>query len=217
MAKRYKNILFDLDGTLTDSAEGVTKSVQFALKKFGIDSSPEELKSFIGPPLRQSFQDHYGFSQAQALQAVNYYRDYFRRKGIFQNMLYPSVTEMLAELTAAGARLYVATSKPTIFAEEVLENFKIKYFFSVIAGSNLDGTRVEKSEVIAYTLKRIKDLNRPETVMVGDRKHDIEGAHTCRIASVAVAYGYGSLIELEAAKPDHVIYSTKELTGFLLS
>lgn len=217
MTNYYKHILFDLDGTLTDSAEGVTKSVQFALKKFGIDSSSEELKSFIGPPLQQSFQDHYSLNQTQTLQAVNYYREYYRIKGIFQNKLYPCVTEILKRLTAAGAKLYVATSKPTVFAEKILEYFKIKNYFTLVVGSNLDGTRVEKSELIAYTLKQIKDLNRPETVMVGDRKYDIEGAHACRIASVAAAYGYGSLVELEKAKPTHIAFSTVELTRLLLS
>lgn len=213
---RYNNILFDLDGTLTDSAEGVTRSIRYALQKFGIESRPDDLKSFIGPPLQQSFQIHYGFSEDKALQALNYYRDYFREKGIFQNKLYPQVAETLEELAASGIKLFLATSKPTVFAETVLQNFKINNFFRLVVGSNLDGTRVEKSEIIAFVLKQMGTLDRAETVMVGDREHDIIGARACGLDSIAVTYGYGSLSELTSAGPTHMADSVPELRALLL-
>ena len=216
MVGRYNNILFDLDGTLTDSAEGVTRSIRYALLKFGIESHTDDLKSFIGPPLQQSFQIHYGFSEAKAIQALNHYRDYFREKGIFQNKLYPYVTETLEELAANGINLFLATSKPTVFAETVLQNFQIKNFFSLIAGSNLDGTRVEKSEIIAFVLKQLGNHDKAETVMVGDREHDIIGARECGLDSIAVTYGYGSLSELTSARPTYMADSIPELRALLL-
>lgn len=217
MSGCYKNIMFDLDGTLTDSAEGVTRSVQYALKKYGIEASPEELKSFVGPPLFWSFENNYGFSKAKALQAVDYYREYYREKGLYENKLYPSVPEMLEALEKSGAKLFVATSKPTIFAVKVLQHFNIDGFFITIAGSNLDGTRIEKGEVIDFILKNNSGLDKKETVMVGDRKHDIRGAHTCGLASIAVTYGYGSHEELSAAGPTHTAHSVPELTELLLA
>jgi len=217
MDVRYKNILFDLDGTLTDSADGVTRSVQYALKKFGIETTEEELKFFVGPPLSWSFENNYGFSKTKALQAVDYYREYYREKGIYENKLYPLVPEMLESLKRSGAKLFVATSKPTIFAEKVLHHFNIDRYFITIAGSNLDGTRVEKSEVINFILKNNSALDKKEAVMVGDRKHDIRGARNCDLDSIAVTYGYGSITELTAAEPTHLIHSVPELTEFLLA
>ena len=216
MSGRYKNILFDLDGTLTDSAEGVTRSVQYALKKYGIEATEKELKSFVGPPLSWSFENNYGFSKTKALQAVDYYREYYQERGLYENKLYPSVPEMLESLGRGGAKLFVATSKPTVFAEKVLQHFNIDRFFITIAGSNLDGTRVEKSEVIDFILKNNSGLVKKETVMVGDRKHDIRGAHNCDLDSIAVTYGYGSLTELTAAEPTHFIHSVPDLAEFLL-
>ena len=214
---RFKHVLFDLDGTLTDSAEGVTRSVQYALQKYGIETDLEELKSFVGPPLHWSFENSYGFSKAKALQAVEYYREYYREKGIFENKLYPKITEMLEALLKSGASLYVATSKPTVFALQVLQHFNIDSYFATIAGSNLDGTRVDKSEVIDFVLTNNGDIDKNRTVMVGDRKHDILGARTCGLDSIAVTYGYGSPTELTTADPTFIIYSVEELSEFLLS
>ncbi|MDZ4132974.1 MAG: HAD family hydrolase, partial [Dethiobacteria bacterium] len=196
---RFNHILFDLDGTLTDSAEGVTRSVQYALQMYGIIASLEDLRSFIGPPLHWSFENSYGFSKAKAFQAVEYYREYYREKGIFENKLYPNITEMLEALSKSGANLYVATSKPTVFALQVLQYFNIDRFFATIAGSNLDGTRVDKSEVIDFVLTNNEDIDKNRAVMVGDRKHDIIGARTCGLNSIAVTYGYGSPTELTTA------------------
>jgi phosphoglycolate phosphatase len=214
---RFNHILFDLDGTLTDSAEGVTRSVQYALQMYGIEASLEELKSFVGPPLHWSFENSYGFSKAKAFQAVEYYREYYREKGIFENKLYPDITTMLDALSKSGASLYVATSKPTVFALQVLQHFNIDSYFATIAGSNLDGTRVDKSEVIDFVLTNNGDIDKNRAVMVGDRKHDIIGARTCGLHSIAVTYGYGSPTELTAAEPTFIINSVEELSDFLLS
>ncbi len=214
---RFRHILFDLDGTLTDSAEGVTRSVQYALKMYGIEASLEELRSFVGPPLHWSFENSYGFSKTKAFQAVEYYREYYREKGIFENKLYPDITEMLDTLVKSGAILYVATSKPTVFAQQVLQHFNIDRFFTTIAGSNLDGTRVDKSEVIDFVLSNNGDIVKNRAVMVGDRKHDIIGARTCGLESVAVTYGYGSPTELTTAEPTFMVNSVGELSELLLS
>lgn len=216
MGIKYSNIIFDLDGTLTDSAEGITRSVQYALSRYGITASEEEIKPFIGPPLHYSFMKEYGFSEKKAFQAVEHYRDYYREKGIYENRLYPSVTKMLEAFANNEAKLYIATSKPTVFAEKILKHFAIDNFFKVIAGSNLDGTRVEKKEVIGYVLNDSGRTDKSETVMIGDRKHDIRGAQAWKLDSIAVSYGYGSLDELIASKPTYIVHSVEELSELLM-
>ncbi len=216
MGIKYSNIIFDLDGTLTDSAEGITRSVQYALSRYGITASEEEIKPFIGPQLHYSFMKEYGFSEKKAFQAVEHYRDYYREKGIYENRLYPSVTKMLEAFANNEAKLYIATSKPTVFAEKILKHFVIDNFFKVIAGSNLDGTRVEKKEVIGYVLNNSGRTDKSETVMIGDRKHDIRGAQAWKLDSIAVTYGYGSLDELIAAKPTYIVHSVVELSELLM-
>jgi len=213
----FKNILFDLDGTLTDSAAGIILSVSFALQKFGMHREPESLKAFIGPPLKLSFQKECGLSEAEARRAVGYYREYYRERGIFENRLYPGVPEMLEKLNSTGARLYLATSKPTVFAEKILDHFRIARYFTRITGSNLDGSRVEKKEVITEVLSGAEPAEAPQSVMVGDREHDIIGARHCGLASIAVTYGYGSLEELTAACPDYIARSVTDLESLLLS
>ncbi len=217
MADRYKYILFDLDGTLTDSAEGVTRSVHYALSKFGIQTPPEKLKLFVGPPLQKSFEKVYGFNESQSRRAIDYYREYYREKGIYENKLYPSIPEMLRTLKKEGKKLYVATSKPTVFADKVLRHFAIDSYFISIVGSNLDGTREEKSAVISYLFANNGELEKTKTVMVGDRKHDIRGAKGCGLDSIAVTYGYGSAEELQEAGPDYLVHSVRELKELLLA
>ncbi|MDY6827493.1 MAG: HAD hydrolase-like protein [Bacillota bacterium] len=212
----YNTILFDLDGTLTDSAAGITRSVSFALQKFGMQREPETLTSFIGPPLQLSFQKECGLSGPDARLAVEYYREYYRDRGIYENRLYPGVPEMLTKLNRNGAKLCLATSKPTVFAEKVLAHFNIARFFIHVAGSNLDGSRVEKREIIAHVLSMAGSAETARPVMVGDREHDIIGAHHCEIASIAVTYGYGSLEALTTACPDHIVSSVKTLESLLL-
>jgi phosphoglycolate phosphatase len=176
MNDRIINVLFDLDGTLTDPKEGIINSILFSLKKLGIkESSVSELDAFIGPPLRNSYSARYNLSDKLADQAVSFYREYFSVKGIFENKIYPGVTDLLASLFSHNLKLFVATSKPTIYAEKILEHFKIDRYFRDVIGSNLDNTRTYKSEIIACAVS-VNGLQSGNSVMVGDRKHDITGA-----------------------------------------
>jgi phosphoglycolate phosphatase len=212
----YQNILFDLDGTITDPKEGITKSVQYALAKLGIyEKNLEALTSFIGPPLAQSFRELYAFGESDARQAVEYYREYFKETGIFQNALFGGMVDLLAGLQRQGRSLILATSKPTVFARRILEHFRIEKYFAEVHGSELDGTRSDKTELIAYIMQQHK-LDKSETVMVGDRKHDIIGARNNGISSIGVTFGYGSLEELTGAGPTTVCRSVDELKKTLL-
>ena len=149
----YKNILFDLDGTLTDPGVGITNSVAHALRKYGITvDDNRELFKFIGPPLHESFEAYYGFSKDEAFTAVEYYREYYRDRGIFENLLYDGIPDLLKFLHSRGHILAVATSKPEIFAKQILDHFTLGKYFTCITGSNLDGTRTKKAEVIDYAL-----------------------------------------------------------------
>ena len=213
--KRY--IFFDLDGTLTDPMLGITSSVQYALAKFGISVRYlKELIPFIGPPLAQSFQQFYGFSEEQAQEAVEYYREYFSPKGIFENEIYPGIPQLLRALYDAGFELAVTTSKPRVYAERILKHFGIDEYFTLVAGSELDGTRVKKDEVIRYALDAY-GIEGKKALMIGDRMHDMEGAAVCGVESVGVLYGYGSREELTAAGAVHLVESVKELREFLFS
>ena len=212
----YDIYLFDLDGTLTDSQPDIIHSVQYALEKLGIiESDLQKLLPFIGPPLAESFREFYGFDAASALQAVEFYREYFREKGIFENNVYEGIPALLAELRQSDYTLAVATSKPTIFTDRILNHFQMRNFFEVVIGSNLDGTHSSKAEVIGLVLGKIKDPSQ-KAVMIGDRKHDILGAQENAIDSIAVAYGYGTVTELEAAKPTYLVRSVAELQELLV-
>lgn len=209
------HILFDLDGTLTDPMLGITSSVKYALSKFDIKVKYlKDLIPFIGPPLAESFQVFYGFSKEQAEKAVEYYREYFSPKGIYENEIYGGIAEMLSELSEAGFELVLATSKPHVYAREILKYFGIEEYFSFVAGSELDGTRVNKADVIQYALDMCH-ISPEKAIMVGDRKHDIMGASACGVESVGVLYGYGSREELKEAGADHLVGSVKELKDFL--
>jgi phosphoglycolate phosphatase len=199
----YKNILFDLDGTLTESHYGIVNSVKYALRKFGIEEHDyEKLKQFVGPPLRVSFAEFYGFSEEQTKLAAEYYHENFTVKGIFENKLYDGIDELLKNLKAIGKNIILATSKPTPLAERILAHFHLDQYFTYVVGSNLDGTMLEKDEVIKFALEK-NHLKPAESIMVGDRKFDILGAHQNHIDSIAVTYGYGSLEELEIAAPTY--------------
>lgn len=212
----YTTILFDLDGTLTDPKPGITRSVQYALERLGIHvDDPERLTPFIGPPLIESFTRYYQLDAATAQEALGYYRDYFAETGIFENAVYPGIEELLTLLAAQGRTLAVATSKPTVYAERIIEHFHLSGYLTLIAGSNLDGTRTAKGEVIAYALDTLPPLTRSSCVMVGDRMHDIVGARENAVRSIAVGYGYGSQEELRAAEPTHLVQSVAELGRLL--
>ncbi len=211
-----KYILFDLDGTLTDPKEGITKSVAYALSAFGIEvENLDDLIKFIGPPLRDSFKEFYGFSEDEAERAVVKYREYFSVKGLYENGIFPDIKELLEQLKSKEKILIIATSKPTVFATKILEHFEILEYFTFVAGSEIDGSRVDKAEVIAYALSQndIRDLSR--VIMIGDRKHDIIGAQKVGVESIGVLYGYGDIDELTNARADHIVSTVEELRELL--
>lgn len=200
-----KYIFFDLDGTLTDPGIGITNSVMYALNKFGIDVADRtSLYNFIGPPLLYSFQTFYGFSEADSAKAVQYYRDYFRVTGLYENEVYAGIPELLTELKSRGYKLVLATSKPEEFAVEILKHFNLYDYFDFAAGATMDSTRSKKADVIRYALQGsgVQDLS--TAIMVGDREHDILGAKETGLASIGVLYGYGNRAEFEAAGADHI-------------
>ena len=208
----YHTILFDLDGTLTDSGPGITNSVAYALKKWNIEEKDiNVLRKFVGPPLDASFAKYYGFSKEKCVQAIQYYREYYLTKGIYENRVYDGMEELLKWLRDTGRRVIVATSKPEPSAIHVLEYFQIDSYFDIIAGATMDGSRVEKSDVIRYALDRagIRDLS--GVVMVGDRENDIQGAKANGLDSIGVLYGYGSREELEEAGAMQIAETVEDL------
>lgn len=214
--KQY--ILFDLDGTIIDPKIGITSSVAYALNKFHIHvENLDNLCKFIGPPLKDSFIEYYNFSEKDAEQAILYYRERFQDKGIYENFLYEGFEEMLVRLKNQGKTLLIATSKPTVFAEKILEHFNLRQYFDFVGGSNLDGTRANKAEVIFHVLKENSISDISNAIMVGDRKHDIIGAKKAGLESIGVLYGYGNYEELEAAGADYIVKDVEELSTLLCS
>lgn len=209
--------LFDLDGTLTDPEMGITNSVAYALEYYGIHVKERKtLHPFIGPPLRDSFQKYYNFSEEQAGEAVWKYREYFSTKGLFENEVYEGIVPMLKKLKDAGRTLIVATSKPTVYSVQILEHFGLSEYFDDIQGSCLDGTRDAKDEVIAYALEQNRVTDLDSAVMIGDRCYDIAGAKKCGLESIGVLYGYGDRQEMESAGADHIVNTVAELEKLLL-
>ncbi|HZJ58149.1 MAG TPA: HAD hydrolase-like protein [Clostridia bacterium] len=208
---KYKNIIFDLDGTIIDSQDGITRSAQYALKKYDIIVEDlEELVPFIGPPLKDSFMDRYGFSERDAIQAVKYYREYFADHGGFANTLYPGIEDLLRKLHSEGRMLFIATTKPTIYTDQILKGYELIDLFSYICGSNLDGTRTDKTEIIKTVIDE-SGIGIDDTVMVGDRKYDIIGAQNNKIDSIGVGYGFGSEEELRAYNPTQYVKTVGDL------
>ncbi len=213
--QKKTDILFDLDGTLTDPMLGITKSVRYALSNFGIEvATLEELTPFIGPPLKGSFQKFYGFSEEDAETALAKYREYFSKTGLFENQVYEGIPALLKSLKAQGKHLYVATSKPTVFATQILEHFHLAEFFDFIGGSELSGERVEKSDVIAYVLKE-KKICKDSAVMVGDRCFDVTAGKEAGLVTIGVLYGYGDKEELKDAT--FIAETVEELRNVLLA
>lgn len=210
-------VLFDLDGTLTDPKEGITKSIAYALKKMDAPSLDEKtLESFIGPPLTESFREVCGFDLPEAEAALSFYRERFKKVGLYENILYPGIKDLLSALKTKGITLAVATSKPTIFAEKIIDHFNLKPYFDVVVGSDLDGTRTAKNEVIHEVLKQLSFPPKESVVMIGDRKYDVLGAKKEGIPCIAVSYGYGSQEELELSKPFHIVQSIQELIAYFM-
>lgn len=208
---RYKTLLFDLDGTLTDPREGITRCVQYALAEQGIVVADRaELECFIGPPLKQSFMDFHGLDAEQADRAVAAYRERFGAQGMFENKVYDGIPELLAALHRSGRQLFVATSKPWFYARQIVSHFNLDGFFGRVYGSELDGTRVEKHALIAHILRDAR-IEAGAALMIGDRRFDLIGARHNGVANAAVGYGYGSAQELAAEAPDHYFATLAEL------
>lgn len=206
-----QNILFDLDGTLTDPREGITRSIQYALAQLDIhEPDLSRLEHFIGPPLLQCFMQSYGFDEARAWQAVNHYRERFKVSGLYENLVFDGVTELLGMLGEQGRTLYIATSKPSLFAREIARHFGFARHFKVIYGSELDGTRTDKVELIQHLLAE-EGLDPAQTLMIGDRKHDLIGAQRNGLRAIGVGYGFGSHAELMAESPAWYFSTLAEL------
>ena len=208
----YDIILFDLDGTLTDPGEGITNSVAYALGKYGIEvTDKKELYKFIGPPLKDSFMKYYGFSEEEAIKAIEYYREYFRDTGIFENKVYEGVVDMLEAIHAEGKKIVLATSKPEEFAVRILQHFGLKKYFNVVAGASMDSSRSKKGDVIAYAISLCDDFDKDKSIMIGDREHDILGAKENGLKSLGVLYGYGSEEELKKAGADYIVSTPADI------
>lgn len=207
-------VLFDLDGTLTDPKPGITRSCAYALEKLGHGMvDPDSLAWCIGPPLRTTFAQILG-SHSQVEEAVTYYRERFSTIGLYENEVYAGIPELLASLKTEGQRLFLATSKPWVFAERILAHFQLDQYFDGVAGSELDGTRDAKAEVIAHVLDQYS-VDAREAIMVGDRRHDIEGAGAHGIPCIGVLYGYGSEAELTESRADALCKSPYEIQAAL--
>lgn len=210
----YKYLLFDLDGTISDSGPGITRCLQLALKELGIDATINELKRFVGPPLKQSFREFYGFNDEQIENAVSLYRATYSTEGIFENEIYPGMADLLKDLHSDGRILLVASSKPLVFVEKVLKHFGVYECFDIVMGSELDGSNDDKLEIIKSALSRYfgtvpNDLS--ECVMIGDRKFDIDAANAINMPNIGVSYGYGSYEELKEHKACTICNSVEEL------
>ena len=210
-------LIFDLDGTLTDSKEGITKCVQYTLKHFGIEADCEDLLPFIGPPLIDSFMKFYGMDEGQAKIAVQKYRERFSPVGKSENKVYDGIPELLAQLKHEGIQLAVGSSKPEVFVKDILDHFDLAKYFDVIVGSCLDGSMVDKEDIIREVWRRIG--GKEETIMIGDRIFDVEGAKKAGVPCVAVTYGFGSESELASAdfqadsvnSLEEVLFKTREV------
>ena len=210
-------LFFDLDGTLTDPALGITNSFKHALECFGLEiPTYEKLCSFIGPPLVDTFRTQFGFSEEKAALGVVKYREYFAEKGLLENSVYPGIPNLLSDLKDAGKKLVVATSKPEEYSVRIIEHFGLAPYFENVCGSLMDESRSKKDQVIEYALERNKIGDRSKVLMVGDRKHDILGAKKTGLKSCGVLFGYGSLEELNAAGADYIAGDMAELKKICL-
>jgi phosphoglycolate phosphatase len=209
---KYQNVLFDLDGTLTDSSLGITNSVMYALEKMGLSvPEREKLYPFIGPPLRESFEKFCGLSQMDAEKAVSCYREYYSKTGIFENEVIAGIPELLQFLNAQNVCCLVATSKPEKFTRMILEHFDLMQYFSFCACASMDSSHVEKPQIVADALQHCQG----NSVMIGDRFHDVYGAKANNIPCIGVLFGFGSREELENAGADFIASDMDELRNLL--
>ena len=214
----YSLCLFDLDGTLTDPKIGITKSFQYALASFGIHAELENLTKFIGPPLRESFRDTYGFSDYDTETAVVKFREYFAETGLFENTVYPDIPELLQMLNDNGRTLAVVTSKVALYAKQILKHFDLDKYFAHVSGDEMDGslTKNGKKDLINIALDKLDRERNKSVVMIGDREHDILGARGVGIESIGITWGYGSNEELKSAGATHIVDNADELYRIII-
>jgi len=213
---KYETVLFDLDGTLADSKEGVTKSIQYALAKFGINvENMNSLLPLIGAVLVDEFQRRFNLKEGEARQAVKYYREYYTDNGIQQCRVFDGIPGLLTELRELNCQMAVATLKPKIYTEKILECFEIANYFTLVESPEMDEETITKPQIINRALQRLPDRDRSKMVMVGDRSADMIGAHQHNIDCVAAMYGYGSLSELVNCSPNFYVDNVSELRQLL--
>lgn len=215
MTDIFDTLLFDLDGTLTDSTEGILKCMEHALVTMGYEV-PEDTNKFLGPPLYQSFAEFCGMNEAQVNEAVRIFRERYSVTGLFENRVYDGIPEMLERLKNAGKRLMVATSKPEVYAVRIFERFGLSQFFEIVGGANINGTRNYKDEVIEYVLAQAGITDRSRVLMIGDRKQDVEGAHKTGLKCMGILWGYGSIEELNGAGADFIAETPFKAADMLL-
>ena len=205
-------VLFDLDGTITDSSEGITNSIQFALNKMGLnENNKEKLRSYVGPSLKQTFLSNYFPNGDQYKEAIKHYRTYYSKKGIYENNLYEGIVEVLEQIKKQGGKIALSTAKPTYFAKIILKHFNISPYFDVVVGSHLEGTRTDKKEIIFETLDQLGLPDSNKCFMIGDREYDIIGGKHHRLKTIGVSYGYAPKGELESANPNYIISHPSEI------
>lgn len=209
---KYEYCFFDLDGTLTNPELGITNSFMYALNKYNISVSERtELHKVIGPPLIDSFQRFYNFSHKEAKVAVDYYREYYKDKGIYENEVYLGIPQLLEQLQKNGKKIVLATSKPEHFAKIILDYFDLTKYFTFVAGANMDETRTKKDEVIEYALESCGITDMKKVIMIGDREYDVIGAGKFEIDSIGVLFGFGTIEELQTAGATYIVETVQQM------
>ncbi len=212
----FDTLLFDLDGTLTDSTEGIIKCLVHALERMGYEV-PRDMNKFLGPPLYRSFAEFCGMDSEQVNEAVRIFRERYSAVGLFENRVYGGIPEMLDRLAKGGKRIMVATSKPEVYAVRIFDRFGLSPFFEIVGGANINGTRNDKDEVIEYVLEKAGISDRSKVLMIGDRKQDVLGAHKTGLKCMGILWGFGSLEELTEAGADYIAETPEEAADMLLS
>jgi len=215
----YNYVLFDLDGTISDSSEGITKGIQIALRELGIEEDRSNLGIFIGPPLKYSFSQFYNFTEEQTDLAIKKYREYYAVTGLFENKAYDGIEDLLKKIKASGRKMAVATSKPAKFSCEILEKFGLLQYFDFVSGATLENEpgkkRGEKKEVVEYAIEHFGNPDKSEIVLVGDTRFDAEGSAQVGIDCIGVLYGFGSRESLEAAGAKHIAETIEDIYQYL--
>ena len=215
MTDNFDTFLFDLDGTLTDSTEGIVRCLEYALERMGFDI-PEDKNKFLGPPLYRSFAEFCGMNEEQVNEAVRIFRERYSTVGLFENRVYEGVPEMLKRLRDGGKRIMVATSKPEVYAVRIFDRFGLSQFFEIVGGANINGTRNDKDEVIEYVLEKAGISDRSSVLMIGDRRQDVIGAHKTGLKCMGILWGFGSIEELTEAGADFIAETPEKAADMLL-